>query len=397
MSSSRHAERGQVWPEPDEDARRPPLAFVMRILLVLLLVAVFLFLFKRSTRLEPKLQAVLDGEEEALRAGAWDAFAVLLDPDHAPFRQYQKEQFDFVMLARRRGESYTLAPYPLHVVEAGRRDDRAWAKVSGERPDGELFYRVEFFRQVYGAWLHTGPDPAWWGAEREQHTAHVVWRYREAEETWITEVAPLMEAAHARACTDLDLDPRRHVVTFDLCYSIDCPGVLLYPTGPSIDLLAPLLAGWPAETAAQVLPGIMVGNLLARAVDLSDLDALGGKGSVLMEGIRLWETEQVTGSAVGGVWLTDLRTAAAGGRFLSLDEMAFPAAPDNSTLLYAQSYALVDYLVARLGVDALPALVRASIPSNTLREALEEVLGPEADLAAFEEEWMAWMWATYGG
>ncbi|HSJ57523.1 MAG TPA: hypothetical protein VLC95_10100 [Anaerolineae bacterium] len=397
MSSGLSAQRGQVRSEPGGEARQSLLAFVSRILLVILLVAAFLFLFKRSTRLEPELQAVLDGEEEALRAGDWGEFAALLDPDHAPFRQHQKAQFDAVMSARRRGESYVGIPYPLHVVEAGRRDDRAWARVSGEGPDGQPFYRVEFFRQLYGDWLHTGPNPAWWGAEREEHTAHVVWRYREAEEAWITEVAPFMEAAHARACADLGLDPRRSVVTFDLCYSIDCNHVLFYTAGPSISLPAPLLAGWSGETAAEVLPGIMVGNLLARAMGSgSDPNVSVGNVPAWMDGIRLWETGRVTGIPGSEFWLTELRTAAADGSFLSLDAMAYPPTPDTYSLLYAQSYALVEYLVARHGPGVLPALVRAAVPSNTPRETIEEAFGPDFDLAAFEQEWMAWMQAEYG-
>lgn len=375
--------------------------FLLRLVGVLAVVVAVVLVAKRATAPERQLQAVLDAEVQALNRGDWKAFEALLDPEDPVFRRHQKSQFDSFLFVREQGESLAL-PTP-HIVEASREGDRAWALVM-EDPDGDPAAgpaagsaKIEFFRQVYGQWLHTGPDPEHWGREQESRTEHVVWRYREADAEQVARLAPLAESFVRQVSDDVGLELKAGALAINLCYAADC-GYVIYPPERELNLPTPRLFGYDEETLEYTLANLLAAHLVPQAAGV-DSQSVPVAWQIL-SAVERWEVEQMTGEAPWGDPLLPLRQAATAGTLLSLEELDQPPDGENTALIYDQAYTLVEYTVAQYGRQVLPALVRAagsrpSLISDTA-EVLRKALGPDLDLAAFEAGWLEFVRERYG-
>ena len=84
-----------------------------------------------------------------------------------------------------------------------------------------------------------------------------------------------------------------------------------------------------------------------------------------------------------------LDAAVASGELISLRSLngAFPAADTGSTLSYAQSRSLVDYLIRTYGWDQMNALLATLGEGTTYESAMEQVYG--LDLNGLEQAWRA--------
>lgn len=382
---------------PNTNDRRAGAGTLLRLALVLAAVVAFVLLFKRATAPDRQLQAVLDSEIQALNRADWEAFQALQDPQDPGFRRHQKTQYDSLHMARRRNEAWATAPQPrLHVVEVGRHDDRAWALVM-EDPDGDLTLgatRIEFFRREYGQWLHTGPDPEHWGPEQESHTEHITWRYREADAERVARLATMAEDLTKQVCDDVGLELAADAVTINLCYSLDC-GYMIYPLEDAMNLPTPLLFGFDDKNLEYLLAHMLADRFIGLASELEQ--GVPGLSSSLLNGIGRWEVAQALGPAPGGDPFFTLRQAVASDTLLSLSELSDPELGGEArALVYNQAYTLVEYIVARYGRQVLPALVHAAGHRVGVVETLQEVLGPDLDLAAFEADWLAFVRERYG-
>jgi hypothetical protein len=374
--------------------------FILRLVVVLAAVVAVVLLVKRAIAPEQQLQAMLDAEAQALNRGDWQTFQGLQDSEDPGFRRYQKSWFDSFLSARSRGEPVTVPS--LHVVEVGRRGDQAWALVM-EDPDagsasGPLTgpARIEFFRRVYGQWLHTGPDPDHWGPPQESQTGQITWRYREADAGQVARLAPFAEALQQQIGHDVGLDAGDEALGINLCYSMEC-GYVLFPQGGEIELPTPLLVGYDEEGLEFTLANLLASHLVNRAAGF-DHQAL--SDSPILSGIKRWEVIQVTGGAPDADEFPALRQAVAGGTLLSLEELDGPPDPDHIALASDQAYTLVEYTLAQYGRAVLPALVQAAGQVHYLgpatRETLQAALGPDLDLVAFEAGWLAYLRERYG-
>lgn len=374
-----------------------PWAFAVRLAVVLAAVVAVVLLVKRATAPERQLQAVLDAEAQALNHGDWQAFQALQDFDDPGFRRYQRSSFDSFLLARERGEEVTEPN--LNVVEVSRRGDHAWALVM-EDPDGDpaaAATRIEFFRRAYGEWLHTGPDPDHWGPPQESQTGQITWRYREADAGQVARLAPFAEAFTQQVCDDIGLHAEERRLVINLCYSTACGVILDYPPVGELDLPTPLLFGYDEESLETLLADLLAGLLFQRAAG-ADQEIPPG-GWPLLTGVKRWEVAQVQGEAWDGSERLTLKQAVAAGTLLTLEELDGQLGFDNLTLVYGQAYTLVEYIVAQHGRQALSALVRAAAQAPygaTHAEMLQEALGGDLDLAAFEEGWLALVRERYG-
>ena len=391
--------------ERTEDKRPGPWAFVVRLFVVLAAVVAVVLLVKRATAPERQLQAVLDAEAEALNLADWRAFQALQDFEDSGFRRYQKSSFDSFLLARQRGEGVTVPSRK--VVEVDRQGDSAWALVM-EDPDGDPAAavaagpvpgaaRIEFFRRAYGEWLHTGPDPDHWGPPQESQTGQITWRYREADAGQVARLATFAEAFTQQVCDDIGLHAEERRLVINLCYSSACGVILDYPPVGELDLPTPLLFGYDDESLETLLAHLLAGLLFQRAAG-ADQEIPPG-GWALLTGVKRWEVAQVQGEAWDGSERLTLKQAVAAGTLLTLEELDGQLGFDNLTLVYGQAYTLVEYIVAQHGRQALSALVRAAGQAPywaTYAEMLQEALGADLDLAAFEEGWLAFVRERYG-
>jgi hypothetical protein len=375
-----------------EDSQPQPWVFLGRLFVVLAAVVVVVLLAKRANALDRQLQAVLDEETEALERGDWEAFAALQDREDPAFLRQQKSSFDSFVFARSRGEP-VVAP-SLYVVQVARRADEAWALVM-EDPEGDPASgpaTIEFFRRVYGQWLHTGPDPDHWGAPQESQSGQITWHYREADAERVARLAPFAEALAGQICDDLGLDREAGTAVVNFCYSSDC-GTVVYPADEEVELPTPGLFGLDEEYLKYVLAHLLTDQLVSRAAGFERGGSLAG--SRILYGIVQWEVAQVMGGDPDAVPLYSVREAAASGTLLPLEGLDALGSEDTP-LVYDQAHTLVEYLVAQYGREILPALLDASSRRLSVAETLQEVLGPDLDLAAFETGWLSFIRERYG-
>ena len=377
--------------------------FLLRLVLVLAAVVAFVLLFKRATAPERPLQALLDAEVKALNQADWTAFQALQDPADPGFLRYQKTQFDALLQARRQGQVSATEPQPpLRIVEVNRHDDRAWALVTKE-PEGDSTLaedaqppaKIEFFRREYGQWLHTGPNADHWGSVQESSTEHVTWHYREADAGQVAHLAATAESLIGQVCDDVGMELEAGALVIDVCYSLSCSHVI-YPLEGVLDLPTPLLLGLSEDGVESLLAHSLADYLIGRATELERGVAGLRLATTLLNGIERWEVVQVVGAAPDSDPLAVLRQAAAGGTLLTLNDLDDPTQADNGALSYGEAYTLVEFIVARYGRQVLPDLVRAAGHHVGVVDSLQEALGPNLDLAAFEADWLAFVQERYG-
>ena len=372
-------------------------AFLLRLVLVLAAVVAFVLIVKRATAPERPLQALLDAETRALNRGDWEAFQALQDPQDPGFRRFQKSRFDSLHSARSRAGAASVADQPLlHIVEVSRRDDQAWALVKD--PEGDPTVgpaKIEFFRREYGQWLHTGPNPDHWGAEQESRTEHVTWRYRETDAGQVARLAAMAESLIGQVCDDVGMELEAGALAINVCYAPDCAYVI-YPLDGVLDLPTPLLVGLGEDDVESLLAHTLADYLIGRATELERGVAGLRLATTLLNGVERWEVVQLMGAVPDSDPLAVLRQAAANGTLLGLNDLDDPTQADNVTLSYGQAYTLVEFIVARYGRQVLPDLVRAAGRHVGVVDSLQEALGPNLDLAAFEADWLAFVRQRYG-
>jgi hypothetical protein len=366
--------------------------FLRRLIVVLVAVVVVVPLAKRAVALDRQIQAVVDAETTALNRGDWQAFEALQDPDDSWFRRTQKSSFDSFHAAETRRQA--VAQPALYVVEVERWGDEAWALVM-EDPEGDPESgpaEIEFFRRVYGQWLHTGPDPDHWGTPQESQSGQIIWRYREADEGLVAQLAPFAETLHQQVCDDLGFKPDEGQLV-NICYSPDCVNVV-YPHDRVIELPTLLLSGLDEEGLQYVLANLLTSHLVRRA---AGLDARSPTvDSRVLSAIEHWEAAQVTGDRGDEETFLALQQAVADGTLLSLEGLNQRLAAENTALSHAQTLALIDYTVAQYGWEVMPALVRAAGHQTNVIQILQEALGADLDLTAFEVGWLAFIRERYG-
>ncbi|MCS6881637.1 MAG: peptidase MA family metallohydrolase [Oscillochloridaceae bacterium] len=146
--------------------------------------------------------------------------------------------------------------------------------------------------------------------------------------------------------------------------------------GVIIGAIAP---GDEAE-AGRLIPHELAHQVLAQLTD----NPYGGPPSWFDEGLAMYA------QARRDDWIdAQLEQAAREGRLIPLEALAasFPADADQALLSYAQSQAVVEYLIATYGADRVRALALAFAAAMPVDQALQTVLGRGVD--ELDAEWRA--------
>lgn len=146
--------------------------------------------------------------------------------------------------------------------------------------------------------------------------------------------------------------------------------------GVIIGAIAP---GDEAE-AGRLIPHELAHQVLAQLTD----NPYGGPPSWFDEGLAMYAQTR------RDEWIdARLEEAARQGRLIPLEALAasFPADTDQALLSYAQSQAVVEYLISTYGADRVRALALAFAAAMPVDQALQTVLGRDVD--ELDAEWRA--------
>lgn len=369
--------------------------FALRLGLTVLAVALAAFVFRRAAGTEARFQKLLDLERQALNDADRLAFMSLQDRRDASWWAQQQEAVEWRLYNVRRGDAAAGEPPPaprvVNVEVQG-----ATARVLLEtRQDGGPVRSVTFFRQGPVGWLHTGPQPQFWGAPRTRRGGSLVWLYRERDESWVAALLHDGEAMLQQLGQDLELAVTGPI-TVEVAYALDTAQAV-YPAAPLLSLPTPLLAGVDERDMHTRLARALAGYVSAHAAGWRLRWEANSRGALLKSYVA-WETGQLTATGLDARRAELLAAAAAAGELLSLAEVwPEPGLPTvgSPDLRYAQGWAAVDYIAARHGRQSLPALLRRLAGESSALVAVQAELG-YTDLAAFESAWLQFTRDHYG-
>ena len=152
--------------------------------------------------LRRELRAAVNLEAKALREGDPNLFLSLQDRDDTPWygRQMDRVPSWYGLANLEPGQEVNLA-----ILEAAWLpfEGYAWAEV-GWALEGDIYRRVQFYRQVGGQWLRTGPRREHYGEERIRETAHFVFDYLARDEVTANWMAKQFEAWYDAVCADVN-------------------------------------------------------------------------------------------------------------------------------------------------------------------------------------------------
>jgi hypothetical protein len=193
-----------------------------------------------SRQISFQIQSVVDLEARAFEQGDEDLFLAQQDKTSIPWYASPTEQ-----LWTRRGRSFVppTAVLPATVEDVDLRGDVAWVQVvEGDPP----LRRVRFYRQTEQGWLHTTPDPAFWGEPVEhRYGERLAFYYHQRDQPYVEPLLEQLGQAFYEVCAS------------DGCSEDGRFEILLYPEYPeselSFDLMlpSPWLSGIPVADDGQ--------------------------------------------------------------------------------------------------------------------------------------------------
>lgn len=374
--------------------RPSALRLVLQLALIVALVIGAALAFRHFWGPRARFQKLLDLEVQALNDGDRIAYMDLQDQADLDWWEMQGASFDMRQAAHRRGEAWAQESQPRYqVTDASMDRDLGWA-IWEDPETGGLRQRVEFFRLVESDWLHTAPNPAFWGELRTAEGERLRWVYRERDEAWVGKLVSRADVLFDQIRSDFELPPPTRPLTVEVEYGYGSSGDQFTETGV-LYLSSPLLLGHDQSDMERALCTTLTYGLAAEATGGSPSGLPLGQTTLLWSIVR-WETEQMAGEAPDDQQAV-LADAVAVGRVTGLQQLwpvgerATAQLVAESGLRSALSDKLIEYIVESYGRDRLPALLRGLPAAETPGALLQQVLGPDLDLAAFEAGWLAYV------
>jgi hypothetical protein len=261
-----------------------------------------------------------------------------------------------------------------NVVPPGRPEVLDWAELADEVVWAEVGYadgspaggiqRVEFFRNVDGAWRHTRPDPRFLGEEVTLDAEHFRLVCHEREAMWLADGLADLESLYRQMADAIGTElPPGERLTIRITSDFSSPSFSLSPGEFEARLPSPYLSGWSAEGGGDYLASLVTHWLLARlafrAAGVEDRLAVDGRQAIWWHVIvSVWQW-QILGYDMGrvvpgyGRQPEPLTSALQADKLLSISElgrMTFGPEPfvdgwasDDWELLLQEMAALVHY------------------------------------------------------
>jgi hypothetical protein len=293
-----------------------------------------------------------------------------------------------------------------------------WAEVSypdaggvptrnvSERPLG----RIEFFRQVNGAWRHTQPDKAFLGDELVLNSEHfrLVGHEREAE--WMAGELARLESFYQEAAQSTGVAPSTgERLTIHIVPTATWSSLRLYPGQTEFWMLSPYFVGWHDDQGEGYLTNWLAPSLLARlAFDAAGVEnptgSLPSTREIWMYGVlNAWGREILGPDAPQVVsWAPGVKLPTQAVESVELDTLSDLAratlgsepasygwATEDWYTLYQEMFSMMYYIGDSYGQEALLSLLQTLPEATSLESWLRPVL--DVDLETFEAEWAAWL------
>lgn len=294
-------------------------------------------------------------------------------------------------------------------------DTSVWAEVAYADADGASsevgpLRRIEFFRQVDGAWRHTRPNPLFLGEETILHSQHFRLVCHRREVDWMASELLRLEAFYQKIAQTaaVDLAPEERL-TIHIVASATWSSLWLYPDVTEWSIPSPYFIGWHAEQGQGYLVNWLAPSLLARlAFSAAGMEHPAG---VFPSTRQLWMVSLLSawGQAILGpdapqvvswappVDLDFLATqpksldslSALGRATFGSEPASYAWAADDWDLLYQQVFSVMHYIGEAYGREALLSLLQSLPEAESLESWLGLVLN--VDLKTLEAGWGTWL------
>jgi hypothetical protein len=216
---------------------------VQRAVLVVMLVtacsvaiAVYLHYRRAHDRLRFQIQSVIDLEARAFVEDDVDLFLAQQDRDAAGWYEFQSLLMEAVHEWPGRLDALPFSALPAEVQNVELHGDVAWVEVIEGTP---AVRRMRFYRQTGRGWLHTAPDPAFWGEEVQLDVGdRLTLRCRERDWPYVAPLAEQLEQDLVQVCATVGCPPKL-VLTVVSYASERSRGDIAFPS--------PWLSGIPAD------------------------------------------------------------------------------------------------------------------------------------------------------
>ncbi len=130
-----------------------------------------------------QIQAVMELETQAWNRG--DASTYLAQQDDSDLKWYA-EQAQIIQFQIEAGNTFALnVPHSAEVQNVNVQGDIAWVETHEETSNGPV-RRMRFYRKTGRGWLHTAPDPAFWGQAVEYHYGdQLILRFHKRDQPYV--------------------------------------------------------------------------------------------------------------------------------------------------------------------------------------------------------------------
>lgn len=291
-------------------------------------------------------------------------------------------------------------------------DSTVWAEVaySEEREypyGGGAVRRIEFFRQVDGAWRHAPPDGRFLGDEVVLQSEHFRLECHEREVDFMAIELIRLESLYRQVADGLQTElPSGERLAIRITYSQQAPA---WPDSEVVQLPSPYLSAWSGEPDASYLADHVVGPLFDRlASHFTELARPTGARTMwwgIVWSVWQWDVTTPEPADLPGL-LREVELLASAVRsdeliLLSELEVTFSSEPlpdnrlppgwteDKAGLFYFEAWTIVGYAGKAYGSQAFPALLKSLPEADSIEAWLQMAL--DVDLETFEADWRAWL------
>jgi hypothetical protein len=258
---------------------------------------------------------------------------------------------------------------------------------------------------VDGRWLHTSPDPAYFGTERVESSPNLTLRYLERDAVWYQGSVERLQSVFEQVTIDLDIALTDQVFTVEVDTQ---PGSYGWPNITDMSFTyhkftSPHVSGWsdhpvddPFSDIAFSLVYSLVTFKLTPSPDWSDTTSW-----VLIQAVTVWEYARLFPDQGGQAWswwfslrANPMEVAAQSlPDFIPVSVMNVQSEAHANRVLVSYQM-LVEYLAEAYGPEVVPALLVHYEEIDDVDEWLRLATGDGVE--EIEPAWQAWVLKTYG-